>query len=308
MAEQLLVLGWHNAEATPFFPSRPGACARGLARQLGALARAANVVPLDTALDALGQGRPLPSRAVALTFDDGYRDNLGTAMPILRRLGLPATFYLVPGLLDREVRPWWEVLAWGFSAATTAEVEWRGGVVPAGPGDAARTAMLAIAEELKDIDAAARDAEIDELLARLRPRGSEDEVRELFLDWDGARRLAAGASIGSHTMRHVILSREPAGEQAEDLRQSRELLEEGLDARISTLAYPNGSARDYDAATLTGARAAGYRGAVTTIDGWNRRDTPPLEMHRFVMDPVRGLGGLRGLVRASGALSFWRGR
>lgn len=308
MAEQLLVLGWHNAEATPFFPSPPGACARGLARQLGALARAANVVPLDTALAALAQGRSLPSRAVALTFDDGYRDNLETAMPILRRLGLPATFFLVPGLLDREVRPWWEVLAWGFSEATAAEVEWSGGVVPAGPGDASRTAMLAIAEDLKDLDAAARDEAIDGLLARLRPRGSEDEVRELFLDWAGARSLAAGASIGSHTMRHVILSREPAGEQAQDLRRSREVLEEGLDVRISTLAYPNGGPRDYDADTLAGAQAAGYRGAVTTIEGWNRRDTPPLEMRRFVMDPVRGRGGLRALVRASGALAFWRGR
>ena len=308
MADRLLVLGWHNADATPFFPSSPGACARGLARQLRALARVANVVPLDTALAALAEGRSLPSRPVAITFDDGYRDNLETAVPILRRLGLPATFYLVPGFLDRQVRPWWEVLAWGFAESTATSVEWRGRVLPVGPGDAARAAMLGVAEELKVLDAAARDGEIDALLGDLRPRGSEDAVRELFLDWAGARSLASVAAVGSHTMRHVILSRESPAGQAEDLRRSREVLEAGLDVRIATLAYPNGTAQDYDEATLSAAEAAGYRGAVTTIDGWNHRSTPHLELRRFVMDPVRGLGGLRGLVRAPGAMAFARGR
>jgi peptidoglycan/xylan/chitin deacetylase (PgdA/CDA1 family) len=308
MAERLLVLGWHNAEPTPFFPSAAGACARGLARQLTTLARTTNVVPLDTALAALADGRPLPRRPVALTFDDGYRDNLETAMPILRRLGLPATFYLVPGLLDRTVRPWWEVVAWAFSAATATSLEWAGRTLPTGPGEPARTAMLAVAEELKDLDAATRDERIDGLVDRLGPTGSEDEVRELFLDWAGARRLAAGAAVGSHTMRHVILSRESPEEQAVDLRESRALLEAGLDARIATLAYPNGTARDYDAATLSAAEAAGYRGAVTTIDGWNDRSTPLLELRRFVMDPVRGLNGLRGVVRAHGIADFVRGR
>jgi peptidoglycan/xylan/chitin deacetylase (PgdA/CDA1 family) len=308
MADRLLVLGWHNAESTPFFPSEPGACARGLTRQLGTLRRIANVVPLETALAALAEGRPLPPRAVALTFDDGYRDNLETAIPILRRLGLPATFYLVPGLLDRTVRPWWELLAWAFAGATGDAVEWRGTRLPTGPGPDARTSMLGVGEELKGMDAGRRDGEIDGLIDALRPRGSADEVRELFLDWDGARRLASVAAIGSHTMCHAILSRESADAQMDDLRRSREVLERGLEVRVATLAYPNGTARDYDAATLAAAEAAGYRGAVTTIDGWNDRATPALELRRFVMDPVRGRNGLRGVVRAPGSLSFARGR
>ncbi len=308
MADRLLVLGWHNAEATPFFPSPPGACARGLAAQLGLVRRIGNVVPLETALAALAAGRPLPPRAVALTFDDGYRDNLETAIPMLRRLGLPATFYLVPGLLDRTARPWWELLAWAFRNARVTEVRWRERTLPAGESPAAHAAMQEVGEGVKDLDAARRDAEIDALVADLRPRGSADEVAELFLDWDGARRLAGAAAIGSHTMRHAILSRETPDGQARDLRDSREVLEEGLGVRVATLAYPNGSARDYDAATLVAADAAGYRGAVTTIDGWNDPETPPLELRRFVMDPVRGRGGLRGVVRAPGALAYARSR
>jgi len=66
----LLVLGWHNVEPTWFFPAAPDAGRRGLARQLAFLRRFANVVSLGTALQALVERRPLPPRAVALTFDD----------------------------------------------------------------------------------------------------------------------------------------------------------------------------------------------------------------------------------------------
>lgn len=293
MPDGLLVLGWHNAEPTPFFPSPPGRARRGLLAQLRAVRRLATVVPLDAALAALAEGRPLPPRATALTFDDGYRDNLDAVLPMLRRLGLTATFYLVPGLIERTARPWWETLAWAFGTARRAR-----------PGG--RAAMLAAAEDLKRMDGGARDAALDALIDELRPAGSEDEVRELFLDWEGARRLAEGAAIGSHTLRHAILSEEPPDEQARDLAGSRRALQEGLGAPVATLAYPNGTALDYDAATLDAARAAGYAGAVTTVPGWNDRATPPLELRRFVLDPARGVGGLRGVVRAPGALAFAR--
>jgi peptidoglycan/xylan/chitin deacetylase (PgdA/CDA1 family) len=308
VADRLLVLGWHNAEPTPFFPSGPGVCARGLTRQLRAVRRMGNVVPLEDALAALAEGRPLPPRAVALTFDDGYRDNLETALPVLGRLGLPATFYLVPGLLDRSVRAWWEVLAWAFSRATVLIVEWRGRRLTAGPGEASRRAMLEVSEEVKRLPRGEREAEIDALIDALRPEGSEAEVAELFLDWEGARGLAAGAAIGSHTMVHAILSEEPAAEQAADLADSRRVLEEGLGVPAATLAYPNGTAADYDEGTLDAAAAAGYTGAVTTIDGWNDAGTPRLELRRFVMEPTRGLNGLRPVVRAPGAMAFARGR
>ena len=308
MADRLLVLGWHNAEPTPFFPSAPGVCTRGLGRQLRAARRMGNVVPLDEALAALAEGRPLPPRAIALTFDDGYRDNLETALPLLRGLELPATFYLVPGLLDRSVRPWWETLAWGFARSSSAVIEWRGRRLIAGPGEASRTAMLAVAEEIKRLPRAEREAQIDGLLDALHPDGSEDEVAELFLDWDGAAGLAEDAAIGSHTMVHAILSEEPPDDQAADLTESRRRLQEGLGVPAATLAYPNGTATDYDETTLDAAAAAGYAGAVTTIDGWNDSDTPALELRRFVMEPTRGLNGMRGIVRFPGVMDFARGR
>jgi hypothetical protein len=128
--DRLIVLMWHNVEGTWCYPAAPGAGTRGLAQQLRRLKQLASVVPLEDALEALAAGRPLPSRAVAITFDDGYRDNLDLAAPLLQDLGLPATFFLVPGLLSYEVRPWWEIVVRGLP--------WRGRRSSTGTGGRCR--------------------------------------------------------------------------------------------------------------------------------------------------------------------------
>jgi len=63
---------------------------------------------------------------------------------------------------------------------------------------------------------------------------------------------------------------------------------------VDLLAYPNGTPLDFDEVTIGAAAAAGFRFAITTIDGWNERDTPPYELRRFVVYPERGTVGLAG--------------
>ena len=103
MGSQLVVVGWHAVRGSSFYRFPPGAGQQGIERQLHLLTRVAHVVHLGEALDALSAGQKLPSRAVALTFDDGYCDNLEIAVPLLERFGVPATFFLVPGFLSRRV-------------------------------------------------------------------------------------------------------------------------------------------------------------------------------------------------------------
>ena len=74
-----------------------------------------------------------------------------------------------------------------------------------------------------------------------------------------------------------------------DLADSRRVLSERLATGVDLLAYPNGTTADYDEHTLTAARTAGYRAALTTTEGFNRPSTPHLELRRIVMYPERGL-------------------
>jgi peptidoglycan/xylan/chitin deacetylase (PgdA/CDA1 family) len=292
MSRRLLVLAWHNVDPTWCFPASRGAGARGLERQLAFLARRCGVVPLADGLRALDQGGPLPPRAVALTFDDGYRDQLDLAAPMLARLGLPATFFLVPGLLDGTARPWWELLAWIFTRSARDSVVWEGRTLGLRDDGERRRSLATVLEELKRRDHLTRDAALDELWERCSPDGKLEEHAS-FLDWDGARRLARGGfTVASHSLRHPILAEESTPAQERDLTLSRRRLEEEVDVPVELLAYPNGKQPDYSQATVAAARGAGYSHALTTVEGWNRPTTAPYEIHRFVLQPERGVPGL----------------
>jgi peptidoglycan/xylan/chitin deacetylase (PgdA/CDA1 family) len=309
---RLLVLGWHNVGSTWLFPSNPGTGQRGMQRQFAFLRRFANVVDLDEALTALAAGRPLPPRAVAITFDDGYRDQLQLAVPMLERLGLPATFFLIPGVLSRLVRPWWELVAWAFMRASREAVVWQGVTYPLGSPTERRSSLLAVNELLKQRSRAARDEALEELTGACAPVGHPGD-EEMFLDWDGARQLVRpGLTIASHTFHHSILSQEDGEAQQQDLRESRRQLEQELQVEVDLLAYPNGRVGDWDGATLTAASQAGYRHAVTTMPGWNRPTTPPYEILRFIQQPERGAPGLAIVplhpVRTRVPVGAWPGR
>ena len=86
MSNDLLVFGWHNLTSSWSSPLRPRAGLRRAERQFQLLRRVAHVVPLEPALNTVAAGGRLPPRAVALTFDDGYRDNLEVAAAQLRDL------------------------------------------------------------------------------------------------------------------------------------------------------------------------------------------------------------------------------
>jgi peptidoglycan/xylan/chitin deacetylase (PgdA/CDA1 family) len=287
MSDRLLIVAWHNVERTWHYPAAPGAGAQGFERQLRRLARMGTVVPLAPALRSLATGQPLPPRAIALTFDDGYRDNLEVGVPVLERLGLPATFFLVPGILSGTVRPWWETVAWAVAHTGKAAIGWDGETLPVG-GRAGPRTLGRLADQLKRLDQAARRRAVAELLERLEPDG-EPDLRGLFLDWDGARELLRrGFAVGAHTMDHAILARETPKAQLEDLVESRRRLQAELDAPVDLLAYPNGGPADYDAATVDAARRAGYSHALTARSGWNSAATPVFEVRRVVLEPHRG--------------------
>lgn len=264
---RLLVLGYQNIEETWFWPVPVGAGVRAFVRQLKVLARIANVVSLERALDALADGQPLPPRAVALTFDDGYRDTLAVALPALRQLGMPATVYLVPGFLAGREHAWWERLGWAVRRSRSTHLPFGGRTWSLADPDERVGALRAVETTVKGMTHVERKQIVERLVEDLRPSGAWD-VNDLFLDWGEARKLATGGmAIGSHTLGHAILGRERAADQRADLLWSRELLRKELQVDVPTLAYPNGARGDYDTVTIDAAREAGYSHALTT---WGR--------------------------------------
>ena len=286
-----MILGWHNVDSTWFFPGPPGIGQRRLEQQLNVLSRIFAIGRLSDTLERLYAGKALPPRAAALTFDDGYRDNLEVAMPILERRRLPATFFLAPSLLD-GTDAWWERVGWACARARARRLDWEGSSFPLDSAASRRRAAEWVCERLKTLPHEGRQAAIDDLVERLGP-GPPSRDR-LFLDWEGASRLARrpGAEIGSHSRRHDILSRQSAAEQVVDLTAARHALRSRLDVPVDALAYPNGTVADYDERTIAAAREAGHAWAVTTRVGVNRSSTPPFELRRAIVDVNAGVMAL----------------
>jgi peptidoglycan/xylan/chitin deacetylase (PgdA/CDA1 family) len=289
---RLVIIGYHNVTPTAIsaFPYDVGV--RGLQAQLATLRDHASVLPLSRALIALANGDPLPARSVALTFDDGYTDALDVAVPLLQRYALPATFFLVPGFIERTCDAWWERLGWAVMSASRNEVLWRGRRMRLSRRWQRFVALEWLLGQLKRMDRATRDHSVEELVDRLSPIG-RPPTPAMFLDWKGCREVAAhGIEIGSHSATHMILGNEDPDDQFQDLASSRKILESQLEVPIELLAYPNGRRTDYSRDTVRAAQRAGYTYAVTTEHGWNDVSTSPFELSRIIVSPRYGNAGL----------------
>jgi peptidoglycan/xylan/chitin deacetylase (PgdA/CDA1 family) len=306
VSKRLLVLGWHNVAGTYGFPSRDGAGQRGFAQQMRILSRMANVLPLNDALERLRSGEPLPARAVAITFDDGYRDNLTMAVPVLERLGLPATFFLVPGLLSGEVDAWWETLGWAIGSSPHSSFTFEDETFTLKENtNSTQSVYSPIVRRLKRRTRVAREQAMNELLSSLSPVG---DPPDLFMDWPGAQELVSrGFSVQSHTCSHVVLGEETPAEQLRELTEARLCLQDKLNITISAVAYPQGGPLDYNADTVTAAGAAGYTWGVTTREGFATATSDPLEIQRCVMYPERGFVDLLAQLRYMLQAKFNRG-
>ncbi|HVV90909.1 MAG TPA: polysaccharide deacetylase family protein [Solirubrobacterales bacterium] len=242
--------------------------------QLEFLAARTEVLPLQELVGAARLGR-LPDRAVAITFDDGYFDNLDLALPILERRGQPATFYVATGLIDSTDPPWWDEIADLML------------------GDDTRPAFLEIKIGHEWIRAPTRTVEeresvlygeLNTLLkqlpgervdAALRPlrRWAGRELAEATLSRDPQtesrmmtvpelERLAASdlAEIGAHTSLHPSLPALDAAGRRREIETSRDFLAELTGAAPRSFAYPFG---DNDRAVRRATREAGFDHAVT---------------------------------------------
>jgi len=232
---------------------------------------------------------------VALSVDDGYRDNHDVLLPLLKRQGVSATVFLESRPLDERRVNWTHKLFWILSRSTLADFVHAYGEA-AGQTDTFH-AINQIVSEARDErglyhvkrilkyegDPAERDAAIDRVFAEL--GGDERALCDaLYMTWDHARALRdAGVELGGHTVSHAILSRLPPEQQAREIADGRAALARELGTEPATFAYPFGRHWDFDQAARESVKRAGFRTAVTMHAGVNQRGADDTAFHRLAL-------------------------
>ena len=231
----------------------------------------------------------LPANAVAVTFDDGYADNLEAALPLLERHGIPATIFVLSGFVGGRQETWWDRLEQTVFAAPALPEEidlpvgrrrlvWSRPRLGTGYGLRAmlhRKAYAAVAA----VHTAEREAALA-ALARQMGHEPADRVTHRALTLDELQRLAASPliTIGGHTRSHPFLRNIEPERQRAEIAGGKADLEAWLGRPIDLFAYPHGS---YGPETPAIAREVGFTWGFTTKPVVVRRDNDPLLIPRL---------------------------
>jgi peptidoglycan/xylan/chitin deacetylase (PgdA/CDA1 family) len=247
--------------------------------QLRVLRRTRHPLPLAEFVRNFVAGT-LPRDAVALTFDDGYADNLQAGLPRLVAADVPATVFLATGYLDNPGPFWWDELARRVLTAdrlNSSEIVVRGqtihletagrenGVVPVGAPNGRTAVLERVYEPLRQLNEAERRSAMIELRA-IFPAGKDQPHLGRAMTGEEVRTLAASGlvTIGAHSVTHPVLPRLAADACRYEIVASKLTCGTLIEAPVDAFAYPFG---EFNSAVCETVRDAGFAFACSTQRG-----------------------------------------
>jgi peptidoglycan/xylan/chitin deacetylase (PgdA/CDA1 family) len=289
-------------------PERLDAC-------LALLSRHYRFVSLDDAVEMLAGRRPMQPYSMVITFDDGYRNHVSHALPVLERHRVPAVVYLATGYVEHR-RPFWfdrldYALQHGAAALRSVTVGAHEVPLDATTRETLSASYAALRDEIKRIerDDRAMNDELDVISERLEAAGRA-RLADVFEadDWsatlraDEVRAAAHRVTFGSHTVDHLRLHRVPPDVATDQLHRSKDAVERWTGRPCAAFCYPDGGVSPEAAALVT---QAGYTSAVTTVRGVNRVGEDPALLRRMDL-PAHGTP--RSLLASVSGFTDWMRR
>jgi peptidoglycan/xylan/chitin deacetylase (PgdA/CDA1 family) len=274
----IAILMYHSIGGSDLLGPGIAVSEKNFAGQLEYLARSFDIVPLDSAVAMLRGGAPTPNNTIAITFDDGFRDNYEAAFPLLKKYGAPAAVFVATQPLTDGISLWPYRLRFLFKQTQAREL--RLNLPDTALGRAAidltskrkrRHAVDALEPTLIAAAPSERERVLAEIAHCLNVEADSDPAEEApTLTTEQLKTMSdAGIEIGSHTVTHPALSSLSRTDAAEELTASKKTLESILNRRVRFLAYPFGGPQHFNREVEELAQAAGYDAALSTVRGVN---------------------------------------
>ena len=275
--------------------------------QVRYLSEQCRIVPFDQVVKYVREGADVAPGSVVVTFDDGYRSMFSEVYPILQRYQVPATVFLLSGLIDTERATWFDLVEWVIYGA-------EGDLNDALPDGLQRFVVIddAVATRrellmyLRSCRAEVREHYVAEMIERSDKADQPVPEPYRLLAWDQVREMDESGLVtfGGHTRTHPILSRVGMSRARSEILGDKSAIERELGHSISDFAYPNGKASDLSAETIRVLARAGYHSAVTTIPGLCGRGTDPYLLPRWGISSEDS--GFTFAAKARGLWPPWR--
>ncbi len=258
------------------------------------------------------RNRRLPDRAIAVTFDDGYADNLDLGEPLLERHGVPATLFVTTSYMDGEREFWWDDLErlllcpgrlpgvlrlhiggtvheWSLGDAAFYSEDARGRVLdwnveltedPSPRHDVYRT----LCRLLRTVSDGEREAVLDELSSMAGTTSAGRRTHRPLSRERLARTSAMGLlDVGSHSTSHSTLSALPVSAQRSEIEASRACLQDVTGRDVAGFSYPFGGRTDYTRKTVSLVRDAGFDFACSNMPALVRPRSDRFQLPRVLV-------------------------
>lgn len=249
--------------------------------QMRLLSRSFKVLPLDEAVQLQQEGA-LPAGAACITFDDGYRDNLQLALPVLCKYGLKATFFIASGFTGDGIM-FCDLIRECLrdTRRTELDLEFL--------GEQKKLPLETEADRFKAIATITNKIKYADLITRaqwLHTLETETGVRaprDLMMSEEDLHTLTREKmTIGGHTVNHPILNAIQDFTAKQEIEDNRAYLQNLLQKSVDLFAYPNGkSGVDFGDQHVNMVANAGYKAAVTTDHGVSTPATDIYRLRRF---------------------------
>jgi peptidoglycan/xylan/chitin deacetylase (PgdA/CDA1 family) len=262
--------------------SRKHLPAEEFARQMEYLATNYQVLPLSQLL-LLKEIGSLPSRAVAITFDDGFENNYSVAYPIMMRYSIPATFFLATGFINTQRVFWVDKVEYliNESQHTFIKLKTLDSCYPLGSMEEKKYALQEIKRILKSVSGLVADV-ITELedVSSVDPRYDYEDYR--ICTWEQVREMRQSGlyDFGGHTVNHEILSHLNRAGKEKEIFEAKETLERELSEQIPLFSYPEGQENHFDPETIEVLKSAGFSCSPSAIFGVNTLTTSNYYLRR----------------------------
>lgn len=238
-------------------------------------------------------GTPLPPNPLMITFDDGYADNYETALPILRKHSLKATFFIATDFIEDRRIFWWDRISYLFNKTQVRTLKL---AFPAQlefdlehQKDQAVKTLVTLIKEQYGLDTERLLVELAQALDVSWDRKLEETLADqLLMTWQQVRGLQEGGmDVESHTRSHRVLYNLSAAELKEELIGAKTKLEAVLEKEIRAITYPVGRSMAALPTIYEAVRKAGYALGFTNASGLNadRSKMDPYDLRRLAMDP-----------------------